>query len=135
MNALFSYLTFNGNCREAMEFYQMCLGGKLFFQTLEDVPGGENAPADLKRSIVHASLENGPISLMGSDMVGEDGFLNGNSISILLASPFEMELRKYFEGLSYRGREILPLNATFTGNLFGGLTDQFGTHWLFLCRR
>ncbi len=135
MNALVSYLTFNGNCREAMEFYQKCLGGNLFFQSFDEFPGAENAPITLKKYIVHARLENGPVLLMGSDMVGEDGLLLGNTLSILLASTYEIELRKYFESLSYGGRVIRPLNATSTGNLFGGLTDQFGTQWLFLCRR
>ena len=38
MAQLNAYLRFNGKCREAMTFYQACLGGELTIQTVGESP-------------------------------------------------------------------------------------------------
>ncbi|MDO6675474.1 hypothetical protein Q4517_07920 [Tenacibaculum sp. 1_MG-2023] len=68
MSQLITYLTFNGNCREAMLFYQNCLGGELYFQTLEDSPKTENLPYNYKKYIVQAFLKKENMLLMGTDL-------------------------------------------------------------------
>lgn len=55
MTQINSYLTFNGNCREAMTFYQECLGGELFMQTIGESPMAEQMPLPMKESILHAT--------------------------------------------------------------------------------
>ncbi len=59
MGQLITYLTFNGNCREAMEFYRECLGGDLRIQKLGESPKTERLPDDVKEYIVEASLKIG----------------------------------------------------------------------------
>ena len=54
-----SYLTFNGNCREAMNFYQRCLGGELAFQTVGESPLSDHMPAQMKDCILHSTLTRG----------------------------------------------------------------------------
>ncbi len=54
-----SYLTFSGNCREAMRFYQECLGGELQIQTIGDSPMAAKMPKKMKNYILHATLTNG----------------------------------------------------------------------------
>ncbi len=39
------FLLFEGNCAEAMQFYQSCLGGELEVTLLRDTPMRDNAPA------------------------------------------------------------------------------------------
>ncbi|RZK51082.1 MAG: VOC family protein, partial [Pedobacter sp.] len=51
-----SYLTFNGNCKEAMSFYQDCLGGELTFQSIGESPMGNNMPQIMANKILHAVL-------------------------------------------------------------------------------
>jgi Uncharacterized protein conserved in bacteria len=73
MTQINAYLTFNGNCREAMTFYQICLGGDLSFQTVGESPLSAKMPGRMKDCILQATLTNGALVLMGSDMVAGQG--------------------------------------------------------------
>lgn len=124
------YLTFNGNCREAMTFYQDCLGGELSLQTIGESPMAERFPPDMKAGILHATLTNGALILMASDMVGEKGLQKGNAVSLMLECSSETEIRTLYEKLSAGGQSTHALEDTFWGALFGDLTDRFGNQWL-----
>ncbi|GAA0890835.1 VOC family protein [Fulvivirga kasyanovii] len=130
MSKLITYLTFNGNCREAMKFYQNCFGGELYLQTIGDTPEAEKLPANLRNYVLHASLDRNDLILMGTDMVEEKGLVKGNAMSIMVECSDEMEVRKYYDKLSEGGVATHPLKPNFFGNLFGGLQDKFGNHWL-----
>jgi len=130
MAALHSYFTFNGNCREAMTFYQQCLGGELVFQTIQASPLTEKMPKKMKDLILHATLTNGKLVLMGTDMAPETGLIKGNAVSLVLNSGNKKQLKEWYKKLSAGGQSTHPLQPTYWGVLFGGLTDQFGNHWL-----
>jgi PhnB protein len=130
MSQINCYLTFNGNCREAMTFYKNCLGGELYFQTIGESPLVEQMPQRMKECILHATLTNGNLILMASDMVSETGFIKGNAVSLMLNCSSEEEIKRFYEKLSSGGQATHPLENTFWGALFGGLTDRFGNHWL-----
>jgi PhnB protein len=87
-----SYLTFNGNCREAMTFYKECLGGELMLQTVGGSPLAEQMPPKMKDCILHATLTNGNLILMGSDMVSHTGLIKGNAVSLSLMCISEKKL-------------------------------------------
>jgi PhnB protein len=125
-----SYLTFNGNCREAMTFYAACLGGELTFQTIGESPMAENMPPKMKDSILHATLINGGVIIMASDMACEDGIVKGNTISLMLHCSNEEEIKSCYAKLSADGKANHPLEDTFWGAVFGDLTDKFGNRWL-----
>lgn len=131
MTQINSYLTFRGNCREAMNFYAACLGGELTLQTIGESPLADKMPPKMKDSILHGTLTKGNLVLMGSDMVGEKGLIRGNAVSLMLNCASEEETRACYASLSEGGEAVHPLENTFWGALFGGLTDQFGNHWLF----
>ena len=116
-----------------MVFYQECLGGELFFQTIGESPLGNKLPDNMRRYILNATLINGKLNIVGSDMVPESGLLKGNSVSLLLCCSSAAEASEYFIKLSDDGRATEPLRSTFWGALFGGLVDKFGIHWLFSC--
>jgi PhnB protein len=130
MKFVIPYLTFNGNCREAMRFYQKCLGGKLTFQTIGESPLSEKMPKKMKDCILHATLSNGTLLLMGSDMVGNNGLIKGNAVSLTLNCGSEKEIRSCYKKLSAGGQATHPLENSFWGAWFGGLTDKYGNHWL-----
>lgn len=130
MTQINSYLTFNGNCREAMTFYQECLGGELFLQTIGESPMAEQMPPPMKESILHATLTKGVLIIMASDMVSEHGLMKGNNVSLMLNCSSEEEIRNFYLKLSEGGEARHPLENTFWGALFGGLTDKFGVLWL-----
>jgi len=130
MTQINSYLTFSGNCREAMTFYRECLGGELTLQTIGESPMADKMPAKMKDRILHSTLEKNALVLMGTDCVPEPGLTKGNAVSLALNCSSEEEIRNYYEKLSAGGRATHPLEDTFWGALFGGLTDRYGNHWL-----
>jgi PhnB protein len=130
MLQLFSYLTFNGNCREAMKFYQECLGGELLLQTIGESPLAEKLPRKMKACILHSTLTSGPLVLMGTDLLPRSGLLKGNAVSLSLNCSSEKELRSCYKKLSSGGLATDLLKDTYWGAVFGGLTDKFGNHWL-----
>jgi PhnB protein len=130
MKQIHSYLTFNGNCREAMNFYQECLGGELFMQTIGESPMSEMMPPQMKDSLLHATLTNGNVIIMGSDMVDNKGLIRGNAMSMMLNCSSEIEIRETYDKLASGGDATHPLENTFWGSLFGGLTDKFEIRWI-----
>jgi PhnB protein len=130
MRTINSYLTFNGNCREAMMFYKECLGGELSLQTVGESPLSGKMPAKMKSCILHASLVNGSLVLMGSDMVADTGLIKGNAVSLVLQCRSKRDIHACYAALSAGGRATHPIEKTFWGALFGGLTDKYGNHWL-----
>ena len=130
MTRINSYLTFNGNCREAMTFYKECLGGELVLQTIGESPMADKMPPKMKKSILHSTLKKGDIILMGSDMVDDQGLIKGNTVSLMLNCSSEEEIKTCYEKLSKGGEATHPLENTFWGALFGDLRDKYGNHWL-----
>lgn len=130
MTQIFTYLTFNGNCREAMLFYKDCLGGELTFQTIGESPLSEKMPEQMKDCILHATLTKDAMLLMASDMVSEKGLIRGNSVSLSLNCSSEEEIKLYYEKLSEGGTKNHALENSFWGALFGDLTDKYGNHWI-----
>jgi len=131
MNRIVTYLTFNGNCHEAMQFYQQCLGGKLMLQTVGESPRSEKLDASMKSFIVHASLKNDNMILMGTDLIGDNGHVRGNDVSIFLECSSQEEINQFFDKLSVSCKATFPIRKTYWGALFGGLTDKYGFQWLF----
>jgi PhnB protein len=125
-----AYLSFNCNCREAMTFYKKCLGGELNIQTIGESPLSDKMPKKMKDCILHATLTKGNLILMGSDMLSEQGLVKGNAVSLSLNCSSEKEIRTCYKKLSAGGEATHPLEISFWGALFGGLTDKYGNNWL-----
>jgi PhnB protein len=113
-----------------MTFYKQCLGGELSFQTIGESPLSDKMPLQMKESILHATLINGSLVIMASDMASEKGIIKGNSVSLMLNCSSEKEIRTYYKKLSSGGNADHPLEDTFWGAIFGDLTDKYGNHWL-----
>lgn len=124
------YLTFNGNCREAMTFYHKCLGGELSFQTIGESPLSEKMPKKMKDCILHSTIRNDKFVIMASDMVGENGLIKGNAVSISLSCISEKEIKNCYSKLVKGGTANHKLENSFWGALFGDLTDKYGNHWI-----
>lgn len=123
------YINFQGNAREAIEFYRDVFGGELTLQTFGEMnPAAEPAEA---QKVMHAQLEapNG-IVLMVSDTPAGMGYQPGTNVSISLSGDDEQQLREYFEKLSAGGTVGQPLETAPWGDTFGMFTDRFGIGWL-----
>ena len=131
MPVLDSYLFFNGNCAEALRFYERTLGGKLeALMTYADSPEPEKCPAGAKDLVMHARLLVDGRALMASDT--PPGYppntMGGFALSLNYASP--QEARRVFDALSQGGSVTMPMQKTFWAETFGMLTDRFGTAWM-----
>src|SRR5262249_39616153 len=72
MAQLSPYLKFNGNCRQALEFYQSVLGGQLSLQTIGDSPAAGQFPPAMKDRILHGSLAKDDLTIFGTDVAGPE---------------------------------------------------------------
>lgn len=123
------YINFQGNAREAMEFYRDTFGGDLTAMTFAE-GGMEHEPADADK-LMHAQLEapNGMV-LMGADAGGGMPTFEGSNISISLSGDDEAELSGYYGKLAEGGTVVEPLEKAPWGDHFGMVTDRFGVLWL-----
>lgn len=124
-----AYLSFGGNCREAMTFYQHCFGGELDLKTFEDAPMSEKMPPEAQLQIMHARLTSGSLLLMASDGL-QAAPAKGNVINLNITCSSEEEINSFFQKLSEGGKIIMPLADQFWGAKFGMITDQFDISWM-----
>ena len=126
------YLSFQGNAREAMEFYRDVLGGELTLTTFGE--GGMSQEPGVADKIMLAQLETpSGYTLMGSDAANETHDVVGSGVQISLSGDpsADAELSGYFAKLlEGAGTEIEPLVTAPWGDKFGMLTDRFGIMWM-----
>lgn len=124
------YLTFDGNCRAAMTFYQQCFGGELSFKTVGETPIAAQCPAGMQDQIMHSELRNGEYVLMATEMTQADEVTSGNDSAISLNFEGDEEINRCFTKLSEEGEVIEPLKEKAWGALFGVVQDKFGKVWM-----
>jgi PhnB protein len=129
MKEIITYLNFDGNCREAMNFYQKSLGGELHIMPFSEMPG--DVPKENKDRIMHAALRNGPAVLMASDTMPGMPFHPGNNVWICVNPESTEEADRLFNAIGENGKIVMPIQDTFWGARFGMLTDKFGINWMF----
>jgi PhnB protein len=122
------YLTFNGDARQAMEFYENVFGGKLTMNTFEEY-GAKEAP-DAQR-IMHATLEtDAGYTIMASDVTSDMQYQPMAGISVSLSGEDADLLHGYWDKLSAGGTTTMPMQKQVWGDEFGMCMDQFGVSWL-----
>ncbi|MCB2206306.1 VOC family protein [bacterium] len=130
------YLTFQGTCEEAFEFYKSVLGGAYDnvsrFKEMPPQEGMPPMPPELGDKLMHISLRFGETVIMGSDSGGGWGpdITAGNNFSISLNADSKEEADRLFAGLSAGGTVTMPMGDTFWGSYFGMFTDKFGVGWM-----
>ena len=126
-----SYISFNGNAKEAVEFYKSVFGGEVFMDTYDSFADKMPMEEADKGKIMHAFLkgDNG-IELMLSDNPSSAPFQTGAQISLTLNGDDEEKLRGYWEKLSDGGWVTMPLDKAPWGDTFGMLADKFGINWM-----
>ena len=122
------YISFNGNARQAMEFYERVFDATLTLSTFGE-SGAQDSPDANK--IMHGMLETDRgFTLMGADTPPGIEHHPGNNIAVSLSGDDADELRGYWEKLSDGGTVSVPLERQMWGDEFGMCVDQFGIPWL-----
>ena len=129
---LITYVTFAGNCEEALNFYKEALGGKVL-QVSKMGEGPMEVPEHVKGKIMHARLKIGENVLYMSDTFDPASIVQGNNVSLSLQPETIAQTEDLFNKLSAGGTVKMPLEDTFWGARFGMFTDKFGIHWMINC--
>jgi PhnB protein len=126
------YIMFDGMCRDAMTFYQQCLGGNLTIMTVAESPMAAQMPAEMANRVLHADLESGDIRIMASDSMG-DKFADNGMVTVCLFDVDNGSIQQLFDALSDGGSIEHPLETAFFGTI-GDFTDKFGVRWMLTSR-
>lgn len=124
-----AYLNFNGNTREAIQFYTQV------FDTPEVkiLPFGNNPhlPAGMSDKVMHARMDIGSSALLFSDALSTDPVTFGDNITLMLSSKDPEDIKRWFARLRVNAEVTAELESTFFSPLYGNLKDQFGILWQF----
>ncbi|MGH7246806.1 MAG: VOC family protein [Pseudomonadota bacterium] len=126
------YLSFEGRCEEAAEFYRKALGAEVtMLKRFKESPDpGTCAPGNLDK-VMHMSFRIGDTTLLASDgrCTGQPNF---QGISLSLTAPNDSEAERLFKSLADGGQVQMPLTKTFFSSRFGMVADRFGVPWMIL---
>jgi PhnB protein len=122
------YISFDGNAREAMEFYHSVFGGDLTVSTFGEFGAPDAVIAD---KVMHAMLVTDKgYALMASDTPPGMTHTPGGAITVSLSGDDADDLRAYWQKLADGGSVSLPLEKQMWGDEFGQCTDRFGVSWM-----
>jgi len=129
-----AYLNFNGNCREAVEFYAKVFGQEIpKIVTFGETPQDPNypMPEEAKNRVMHARLTINGSNVMFSDSFPGMEVVVGNNINLALISPSTDDLTSWFHQLKEGGTVTMEIQETFWSKLYGQVIDKYGINWLF----
>ncbi len=139
MTTINPYLTFNGTCEAAFNFYKSVFGGDFtYVGKFKDMPENPDYPvSDVdKEKIMHITLPfSKETNLMGSDSSEAFGqaTVQGNNFTVSINTDSVEEIKRIYNALSEGGKIRMPLSKTFWEAWFGQFTDKFGIHWMVNC--
>jgi PhnB protein len=126
------YLNFNGNCREAVEFYaDVFKTEKPQIMTFGEAPPNPNyeLPEEAKDLVMHTRLNIDGSNVMFSDTFPGTPFVEGNNVTLAIVNKDIDQIKSIYEGLKEGGKVVMELQETFWSKLYGQVTDKFGIHW------
>jgi PhnB protein len=131
MLSLTPFLLFDGDCAEAMAFYQSCLGGELTVTLLGDTPMKDQVPPQLHDKVAYARLVSGALDLSATDWQHQTRRpRQGNTVGIYLSGGSYGELKAIFDRLAVGADpDLLDELAELPFGIYGHLADRYGVHW------
>lgn len=122
------YLSFDGDARQAVDFYHGVFGGTVAMNTFGEYGDPDTPFAD---RIMHARLDtDSGFTLMAADTPPGAEHRPGNTVTVSLSGDDAQELRGYWHKLSDAGTVSVPLERQMWGDEFGTCTDRFGIEWM-----
>jgi PhnB protein len=132
---LVTYVNYGGNCRQAFEFYEAELGGRITMLTTHgEQPQASGVPADWRNAVLHARLELGGTEVLGAD-VPPDRFQPMRSAYLTLMLDSSEQAERVYAVLSEGGEIFMKMEETFFAHRFAMLRDRYGTSWMLLHER
>ncbi len=130
---LMPFLLFDGNCAEAMAFYQGCLSGDLTITRVCDTPMKGQMPPELHHKVAFANLRNGVVELSATDWLHATRTpRQGNTVALYICAAKYNEMRTIFDKLAEgASKELLDDIRDMPFGSYGHLADKYGVHWFF----
>lgn len=126
-----TYLTFNGNCADAVRFYAKTLGATVeFMMTHGESPMADEVPPEARDQIMHCSIVIDGTRLMASDPIPGQPHGGMTGFTLALAYPTVAEGERIFNALADGGAVQMPMQEVFWVERWGSLVDRFGTPWM-----
>ena len=127
------FLLFEGNCAEAMAFYQSCLGGDVTITRVGDTPMAGQMPAEQQEKVAYAQLKNGPVEFSATDWLHRTRKpKRGNTVAMYFYGADYTELRAVFDKLAVGAdADLLDDLRDMPFGTYGHLADRYGVHWFF----
>jgi len=127
------FLLFDGNCAEAMTFYQSCLGGELALTKVKDSPMKGQTPSEHLNKVIHAHLKSGAIEFSATDWLHPTRTpKQGNTVCLYINGGKYGELKAIFDKLSAGAdKQLLDYLRDMPFGSYGHLADKYGVHWFF----
>lgn len=127
------FLLFEGNCAEAMHFYQSCVGGDLDVTLVGDTPMKDQAPPHLHDKVAYAQLTAGSVRISATDWQHQTRFpRQGNTVGLYLTAATYTELKEVFDKLAVGADpDLLDELRNLPFGVYGHLADRYGVHWFF----
>lgn len=126
------FLLFDGNCAEAMTFYQNCLGGELMLTKVSDTPMKVQYPQEKQNRIIYAQLKNNSVDISATDWLHPTRMpKQGNTVAVYISgnsNDVKVVFDKLSEGVPkelFDGLREMPFGT------YGHLADRYGVHWFF----
>lgn len=116
------FITFPGNCKKALTFYQSCFGGIVKLESFE------NGLLHFNELVVSGSLLSEKIIIHGSDLVHNEGRKLGNSMAIFFGCNNPIERKELVTKLRKDKENFIDKNYD-NQNLIE-LTDAFDVRWV-----
>ncbi len=128
-------LSFNGNCAEAIRFYERVLSGRILFElSWGKSPLAKDAPPEWSSKVCHSTFVVGDITFHGVDVL-PGSYEAPRGFSIVLGIDDLEESDRLFRALAENGRVRTPLQETFWARRYGVVVDRFGITWEINCGR
>ncbi|MGB8179171.1 MAG: VOC family protein [Acidimicrobiales bacterium] len=126
-------MLFEGNCAEAMTFYQRQLGGTLILTTVSETPMKDQLPENLHQKVAYAKLQSGAIAFSATDWLHPTRVAKpGNTAALYVSGGTYGELREIFDKLAENAdADLLDDLRDMPFGTYGHLADQYGVHWFF----
>jgi PhnB protein len=129
---LSTYVNFPGKCREALQFYEKHLGGKIvMMSTFDTMPDAKMIPPGLEKGIVHARIMIGDTILMASDGPAER-VQPMRSAYLTLSVDSNEEAERIYRALTDGGEIFMKMEETFFAHRFAQCRDKFGANWMII---
>jgi len=127
------FLLFDGNCAEAMDFYQSCLGGELTLITVGDTPMKDDTAPEHHHKVAYAHLKAGDVEFSATDwMHATRAPRQGNTVAMYVTGGTSSDVREAFDRLSVGAdRDLLDELQDMPFGVYGHFADRFGVDWFF----